>query len=388
MQVNTQDSRHSSFLTFTSSRFYHPAYAIGCIKRLRVSITIRELAHLAGVSPSTVSRSLNDSPLIPEETRLRIRDLASAHGYTFNANARSLSLGRTGTVALIFPDYFESFSISLFFTALQRHVRANLEARNLDVLVAFPFNRFAQTSNIEKLVRGSKVDGMIIVDNEFASSDRDCLSQAGIPYLFLHKHPDASSDSSADAGVNAFSAVGADYFCADHFEGGRLAAERLISLGRRHFLVARVAGEEFDARSAGFLQGVKDSGLDDATVEVMYAGLTFDDGYSQVGSRALASGSSFDGIFCQSDLMALGAMSALVSSGVRIPEDVSVVGYDDIELGRDFHPSLTTIRQPLERIASLACERLAQLMDSGGDRVRQTDPIRHLVKPELVIRES
>lgn len=341
-----------------------------------MSITIRELAQLAGVSPSTISRCLNDSTLIPEGTRLRIRDLASAHGYTFNASARSLSLGRTGTVALIFPDYFESFSIGLFFTALQRHVRANLEASNLDVLVAFPFNRFAKASNIEKLVRGQKIDGMIIVDNEFADSDRDCLDRAGIPYLFLHKHPDLGADA------------GADFFCADHFEGGRLAAERLVSLGRRRFLVARGSGEEFDARTAGFLQGIKDGGLDESTVEVMYAGLTFDDGYARVGGHRRG----FDAIFCQSDLLALGALSALAHAGVRIPEDVSVVGYDDIELGRDFHPSLTTIRQPLKEIAALACERLKALMVSGGaadcDAGGRLEPVRRLVKPELVIRES
>lgn len=364
-----------------------------------VSITIRELAKLAGVSPSTVSRCLNDSPLIPEETRIRIRQIAADEGFTFNASARSLSLGRTGTVALIFPDYFESFSISLFFTALQRHVRANFEEKNIDVLVAFPFNRFARASNIEKLVRGQKIDGMLIIDNEFAQADRDCLTRAGIPYLFLHKHPDASSDP------------GADYFCTDHFEGGRLAAERLVSLGRRRLLIATAKGEEFEARTAGFMQGLKDAGLDGSPVEIVCSGLTFADGYAQVGQRvASADPGSFDGIFCQSDLMSLGAILALNAAGVSIPRDVSVVGYDDIELGRDFHPALTTVRQPLGELAALACERLAARIEArcadgglgggmGGEtdhdsphceerRAHQLEPIRHLMKPTLVIRES
>ena len=360
-----------------------------------MSITIRELAKIAGVSPSTVSRCLNDSPLIPEETRLRIRQVASAEGFTFNASARSLSLGRTGTVALIFPDYFESFSISLFFTALQRHVRANFEEKNIDVLVAFPFNRFARSSNIEKLVRGQKIDGMLIIDNEFAQADRDCLIRAGIPYLFLHKHPDASADP------------GADYFCTDHFEGGRLAAGHLVALGRRKLLVATAKGEEFEARTAGFMQGLKDAGFDGSSVEIARSGLTFADGYAQVGQRVASAGpGAFDGIFCQSDLMALGAMSAIGAAGVSIPQDVSVVGYDDIELGRDFHPALTTVRQPLAELAALACERLAARIESrcpdGGTeaevghaaplceerRAHQLEPIRHLMKPTLVIRES
>lgn len=360
-----------------------------------MSITIRQLAKIAGVSPSTISRCLNDSPLIPEETRVRIRQIASDEGFTFNSSARSLSLGRTGTIALIFPDYFESFSISLFFTALQRHVRANFERKNIDVLVAFPFNRFDRASNIEKLVRGRKIDGMLIIDNEFAQADRDCLTRAGIPYLFLHKHPDSSADP------------GADYFCTDHFEGGRLAAERLVALGRRRFLVATATGEEFESRTAGFMQGLKDAGCDGSSVEVVRTGLTFADGYSRIGGHVISAGpGAFDGVFCQSDLLALGAMSALGAAGLRIPEDVAIVGYDDIELGKDFHPALTTVRQPLEELATLACERLAARIEahcaddgalsvtgksapvSEERRAHQLEPIRHLMKPTLIIRES
>ncbi len=348
-----------------------------------MSITIRELAQLAGVSPSTVSRSLNDSPLIPAETRDRIRRIAAERGFAFNANARSLILGRTGTVALIFPDYFESAAVSPFFTTLLRLIREKLEEKNIDALVAFPFNRFAGASNVEKLVRGRKVDGMIIIDNAFAAGDRECLERAGIPYLFLHKSPDESA------------APDADRYCTDHVAGGRLAAERLTGIGRRRLLVARVAGEEFDARTEGFLAGAKAAGIAETEIDVISGDLTFAHGYSVVGRRVASSWGDrnarrYDGVFCQTDLLALGAVSALRDAGFRVPEDVSVVGYDDIELGRDYHPALTTIRQPLAELVARACDRMTSLIErkNGTGKSGDAGPVRYMARPELVVRES
>lgn len=347
------------------------------IAKKKKSITIKELASIAGVSASTVSRSLNDSPLIPPETRIRIRQIANEQGFSFNAIARSLSLGRTGTIGLIFPDYFEHFSISLFFTTLQSHIRTALEKKNIDVLVSFPYNQFAYTSNIQKLVTSQKIDGMLIVNNEIDEADMNCLKGARLPYLFLHKHPENSVDPSAD------------YYCTDHAAGGKLAAQRLLELGRKRLLIVSAVGEEFDARTEGFRQGLREAGFDDAGVDVISGDCTYEFGYRQAAKKILGSGKTprYDGVFCQTDLMALGVLAALDHAGVRIPSDVSVIGYDDIELGSEVHPSLTTIHQPLRELAEMACDRLLEKIAEGGSGSGQV-PVRCLVRPQLVVRES
>jgi len=336
-------------------------------------VTLKDIARLAGVNASTVSRSLNDSPLIPLETRRYIRKIAEENGFAFNASARSLSLGQTGTIALIFPDYFERFSINLFFSSLQSHIRTVLERAHIDVLVAFPRNRSTGESNLEKLVTGRKVDGMLIVNNEVDAQDVACLKKAGTPYVFLHKHPDDGQVPDAD------------YFCTDHVEGGRLAAGHLLARGKSRLLCVSAVGEEFDARTAGFQQGLRDSGARYEVVEVLYGDCSFEYGTGAVTRRVLeaAQGGRIDGVFCQTDLMALGLLQGAARAGLRVPEDLAVVGYDDIELGRDFLPALTTVGQPLKEITELACERLLERL-----RGVKVPPEHRLLKPELKLRET
>lgn len=337
-----------------------------------MAVTLKDIAKLAGVSASTVSRSLNDSPLIPEETRRHIRQVALDHGFAFNASARSLSLGQTGTIALIFPDYFERFSINLFFSSLQSHIRTVLERAQIDVLVAFPQSRHTHQSNLQKLITGRKVDGMIIVNNEVDPDDIALLKKTGMPYVFLHKHPEDNEVPDAD------------YFCTDHVEGGRLAATHLASLGRSRLLCVSALGEEFDARTEGFINGLRQAGIA-SDPEMLYGDCSFEFGVDSVVTRVLADpeGSRINGIFCQTDLMALGVLQGLLHAGIRVPEEVSVVGYDDIELGKGFRPALTTVRQPLKEITELACERLIERL--GGAAIR---PEHRLIMPELMVRES
>lgn len=339
----------------------------------KVAITLKDIAKLAGVSASTVSRSLNNSSLIPDETRRHVQKVARDHGFAFNASARSLSLGQTGTIALIFPDYFERFSINLFFSSLQSHIRTVLERAHIDVLVAFPRNRFSHESNLQKLVTGRKVDGMIIVNNEVDAEDVACLRRAGMPYVFLHKHPEDQSVPDTD------------YFCTDHVEGGRLAAQHLVAQGKRRLLCVSAVGEEFEARTEGFLQGLAELGLAHLEPEVISGDCSFEFGITQVVDRILADpeGSRIDGVFCQTDLMALGLLQGLGRAGVAVPREVSVVGYDDIELGRSFLPALTSVGQPLKEITELACERLIERL-GGSD----TQPEQRLVRPVLMVRET
>ena len=334
-------------------------------------MTIKDIAKLAGVSHSTVSRSLSDNPLIPSETRERIKAIARERGFEVNAIARSLSSGKTSCVALIYPEYFERHSINIFFSSLLGHIRQVFEREMVDVLVSFPKNLHSGTSSIQRLANQRRVDGMLIVNNEIESEDLACLKGAKIPYVFLHKHPVGAEVSKAD------------YFCTDHIAGGRIAGERLLSLGRRRLLCVSALGEEFEARSEGFSKALGEAGVESGGSRTIYGDCSFEFGAGEATGRALA-GRGVDGIFCQTDLMALGLVQGLVAAGKRVPEDISIVGYDDIDLGSYSRPALTTVHQPLGEIAALACERLIELLSGRGP----SRPQHRLVSPSLVIRET
>ena len=334
-------------------------------------ITIRDIAKIAGVSHSTVSRSLNDSPLISEEQKTKIKELARELGFEFNASARGLSRGKTGSIALIFPEYFDRFSINLFFSSLQSNIRNVFEREGIDVVVAFPKNRFTGESNIQKLVSRRKVDGVLIINNEVDGMDVKLMNEAGIPYVFVHKHPPDMLECDAD------------YFCTDHFAGGYLAGKRLISSGKKKLMCISAIGEEFDARTGGFEAALKDSGLSLDRRLILYGDCTFEYGI-KAATENIIPGGQIDGVFCQTDFMALGVVQGLVRSGIKVPEQVSVVGYDDIELDSFFTPALTTIHQPSKEIATLASERLIEHLK--GKRRKKHE--HKMVTPSLVIRDT
>lgn len=334
-------------------------------------MTIKDIAKLAGVSHSTVSRSLSDSPLIPEETRERIKAIARAQGFEPNAIARSLSRGKTQTIALIYPEYFERPSINVFFGNLISLVRQVFEREMVDVIVAFPRNLHSGASSIVRLAKERKVDGMLIVNNEIEASELDCLAERGLPYVFLHKKPSGAELRSID------------YVCTDHEAGGRLAGERLLSCGRRELVCVAAIGEEFDARSSGFREALSGAGIGAQGFGTINGDCSFEYGAGYAAELVLDS-PSIDGVFCQTDLMALGLIQSLVRAGRRVPEDISVVGYDDIEMGAYFSPSLTTVHQPLAEIANAACERLIELLAERAPG----EPMQSLIAPSLVLRES
>lgn len=339
-------------------------------------MTIKDIARLAGVSHSTVSRSLNDSPLIHPETKERVKAIARSKGYEVNAIARSLSRGKTSCIALIYPEYFELPSIRIFFVSLLSHIQHVFEREMIDIMVSFPKNLHSGASSIQKLARERKIDGMLIVNNEIDADDIVCLEEARIPFVFLHKHPPEADVARVD------------FFCTDHAAGGRLAGERLLALGRRRLLCVSAIGEEFDARTEGFASALSTVDIGFDTSSILYGDCSFDFGLEvalqRVADSRKGSGQGIDGVFCQTDLMALGLIQGLEKAGIRVPEDVSVVGYDDIELGSYFSPSLSTIHQPLGEIAALACERLIELLSGKG----AAQPEHRLIAPSLVVRES
>ncbi len=340
--------------------------------------TLRDVARIAGVSMSTVSRSLNHSTLIPEKTRARIRTIADQIGFEFNAHARSLITRRVGTIGIILPPRFEDFGVSFYHATLHGALRSVLESNDFDLIVSFLANRFTGDNNVRRLVRRRKVDGLIIMHPMLEGELIDFLRSAGMPFVFSHYPP----PDRAPAGV--------DIIYPDNEQGGCLAGRHLAEIGRKRVLCVAPEGprdREFQLRIDGLRRGLGESGAAVPEDDIVAGTLSMDSGYDAV-MRCRDRLGAYDGVFAVNDLMAMGAMLALRDLGQRVPQDVAVVGYDDTDLAESMRPSLTTIHQPREELSLVTCERLLELVrlnrGSGEPpRARAT-----VLAPRLVVRES
>jgi len=337
-----------------------------------MALTTKDIALLAGVSQSTVSRSLNNSPHISVETKRRVLRIAEEQGFEFNANARGLSTNRTNTIGVIYPDDYLDYDVSLYLGSLLTQLRRILEQWDLDLIVSFKENRQTGIDSIKRLVTRKKVDGLIIVQSHTEASVLEFLQQSSIPFVFLHFYH------------NSGTVEGINQVYTDHFTGGYLGTEHLIKLGHRRILCVSADAEgEYAQRRQGYQAALERHGIAWDPTLMLFGDRTFQSGYNLV----LAYGDLFDSVtatFVHTDIMALGVMEALKATGKRIPQDIAVVGYDDVEVTAYFQPQLTTVHQPREELAALACERLIQLLSAKrGMRGKQIK-----VKPSLVVRQS
>jgi len=344
------------------------------IEEKGISVTIRDIARIAGVSESTVSRSLNNSPLISGATKERVNKIAREVRFEFNAGARSLSTSRTGTIGVIFPELYEDFQNSLFLTSLMKDVRHTLERYDLDTITTFPKNSYSGTSNIYKLLAQRKVDGLLVVHPDIDMEEWKHIQAREIPFVVLHykqRHTDMDF---------------MNYCYTDHRYGGYIAAKHLLQQGCSNILCVQLNRDElqFAERTEGFKDALKEWNIsidDDCflTAECGFeAGIRLVEQNPHVIKKA-------DGIFAHADILALGIIRGLSELGRNVPRDIGVVGYDDIELDSYFTPGLTTIHQKHEDLARKACEYLAETIAEGDC---ERDPLQLISKPHLVIRDS
>lgn len=335
-------------------------------------VSTKDIARIAQVSQSTVSRCLNDSPLIPEETRQKVKQIASDLGFQFNANAKSLKSNRTGTIGLIIPK-FQDDHANFHFRTWQDALMESLEAAGFDVLLSFSENQKTKQNNIVKFVTSRKVDALIILLPSLDIETIKFLEKSSVPVVFCKYLPDNCVDRVVE------------YIHVDQLRGGYLATNHLIRLGHRSILclTADFEGSEFIQRTKGY-----ETALQEHHIALDPALLLTGDGTFQSSYRLIMANqnilSRVTAIFAQNDLMALGAISALTDLKIHVPEAIAVVGFDDIELCTYYHPYLTTIKQPTQDIAAITSQRIVDLLS-------QTQPVAQrmtALEPELMIRES
>lgn len=334
-------------------------------------MTTKDIARMAGVSQSTVSRALNNNPNISPETTAKIRRIAEEHGFQFNANARSLSTSRTGTLGIVCPEESDDFSISQYFNALSRCLRRVSVQKSFDLIFTHAQNPIARQDEIQRLVTARKVDGLILIDAALRQETLDFLLESRFPSIFLDRY--TPLEGAEDIGR----------VCADNRRGGFLAAEHLIRRNRHRIvcLTARTQGFDCELRLSGYKQALSEAGL--SPFRIFWGDGSFQSGFQAV-TEHLDCFRQADAMFAHNDMMAFGAMSALTQAGLQVPDDIALVGYDDIELCSMFHPHLTTVHQPIQEMVELAYEQVSDLILQNKRR-RKRDII---LEPHLVVRES
>ena len=350
--------------------------------------TLRDVAEAAGVSMATVSRSLNDSTLIPESTRRRVRAVADQLGFEFNAHARSLITRRVGTIGIILPPDYDRFGVQMYHGTLHSALRSVLECNDIDLIVAFLTNHFSGRNNVRKLVGRKKVDGLIIVQPVFERDLIEFLRSKEIPFVFSHYPP--PEECPADV----------DIIYPDNELGGLLAARHLVSIGRKRILCISAKGDrphhrEWDLRMEGVRRGLREAGITLGPEDELRGDMTLDSGHDLVRSKG-AGLRDYDGILALNDLMAIGAILAAREIGLDVPGDLAVVGYDDTDIAAAMRPRLTTIHQPREELSLITCERLLELVRSrhadSSPRVGARPPAeaarRIVLSPKLVVRDT
>lgn len=299
--------------------------------------------------------------------------MAEEYNFEINANARGMKTKKTGTIGVIFSEFEDKYLNLQYLGSLMNSLRHTIEEEQYDSIITFPSNPKTGKSNIRKLLQQQKVDGLLLVIQDIKKDDWEILNESEVPFVSLHfKWPGTYQES-----IN--------YVYSDNFRGGYLATEFLLKAGCRQIIsLSEVSGLfEFDERTRGFNKALIDWGISPSQGRLYTSQSSYDSGYDFIMDQQNML-KKIDGIFAQTDMKAIGVIEAMKELGIRVPEDIAVVGYDDIDIDYFFKPRLTTIHQPREKHSQIACRRLIEMID----HTENTELVQKIIEPDLLIRES
>ncbi len=314
--------------------------------------TIADIARLAGVSKSTVSRALNDSPLISAETKERIRAVAKEHNFQMNVSASRLSLQRSRTIAFAVHayQYRGCFSvIDLFILEILGAISDTLSTLHYDLLVA-NINPHDPVWPHQYMDTG-RVDGFVLLTSTRKQYHIDTLVKMKAPFIVWGTPLSNYSYCSVNS---------------DNFSGGKLATEHLLQKGRRHIAFVGGPADEVETqqRYAGYVAALQEHGQEVDPALIRYGEWTNESGAEQM-QQLLDGRPDLDAVFANSDLVASGAINVLHEQGRRVPQDVAVVGYDDLSIAKFNSPPLTTVSQNIPLVGELLAKNLIQNIETG-----------------------
>jgi LacI family transcriptional regulator len=328
--------------------------------------TIKEVAAAANVSIATVSHVINGTRYVSDELKARVSQSMETLGYQPNSIARSLRSGQTKTIGMIVPD-----ASNLYFAEIARAIEDVGYENGYSVILCNSDNNPEKQHSYNKTLIEKQIDGLIFISVGAYEEDLALIKDANIPIVVFDRFvpPDT-----------------ADVVLVDNRMGGRLAASHLIELG--HHEVGCITGPEelpsSSDRVEGFLQLLRRENSEPPPEWLQSGDFQIQSGDSCM-TRILDQPERPSAVFVCNDMMAIGAMNAIHRRGLRIPGDISIVGFDDIALSAAVHPPLTTVAQPITDLAATTCELLFNRMLNTDERGPTRSVILH---PQLVIRAS
>lgn len=337
---------------------------------MRAKQTSFDIAYRAGVSQSTVSRALRNSPLVNEETRRRVQEIAKELNYKVDRNASSLRTQLSGTIALLLfedPTNDDSLINPFFLSMLGSITRASAK-KGYDLLVSFQQMSNDWHADFEDT---RKADGIILLGyGDYTDYEEKLVQLIKQETHFVRWGADVKGLSVVSVGC-------------DNFDGGYQVTEHVIKNNRQHFAFlggVSTGSPEFLDRYTGHCQALKDNNLKvDSNLQI--DAISTDESGYQAAKQLIAKGIKFDAICTASDLIAIGAMRAIQEAGYNVPGDVAIAGFDDIATACSTSPALTTAKQDTVLAGEILVDKLLQLV-SGEEATTQ------LMPATLVVRKS
>ena len=336
--------------------------------------TSSEVARKAGVSRTTVSFVLNGvrDQGISDITRAKVLATAREMGYQPNAAARTLASGNTGTVALVIPKGSHLY-VDVFLAQLAASINEECHRHGLKMLIESTEDDGREPGGFVNLVRGRRIDGLIVVNLPTTAYEHLVrIDEAKIPMVVL---------AGGQAGMERFHTIGNDTMLST-----QIAVDHLLNLGHQRIAYVSYAPPDYDqinGREAGWRQALRNRGIEPDPAWVEYGDISAQSGY-EATRRLIARGRKFTAMFAGNDTIAFGALRALNEAGIRVPDDVAMVGYDDIPLAAFANPPLTTMRS----------DPISHGKDAMQMLWSQLNPAANIPMPQhersavLVIRES
>jgi DNA-binding LacI/PurR family transcriptional regulator len=340
------------------------------IKLLRQrEVSIADIARIAGVSHTTVSRALHGSPLISADTRERIQRLAEEMGYMPNAIAQSLQTRRTSTIGLVITSIADPF-----LSDAVRGVEEVAREAGFSVILSATHNDPDQEVAIIETFHRRRVDGILVASSRITSEYKERLGRIQVPTVLIN------SQEESDNKLLHWVAV-------DDRAGAQRAVEHLIQLGHRAIGYLSVSSRPRSTRQRllGYRQALAEAGIAgrDEWVVITTANEASPEEDVAAGRAALPCllDAGVTAIFCANDMIAIGVLTMCQEQNVVIPQSLSVVGFDDIRMASYVVPALTTICQPKVEMGRLATQVMLDLLDNRPGQ-------NHILQPELILRAS
>ncbi len=328
-------------------------------------INIKDIARLADVSVATVSHVINKNKYVSEELKERVEKVITENNYKPNLLAGSLRKNKSGTIGLVVPD-----SSNMITAEIGEKVERLIHKNKYNIIICnSSFERKKENENLQLLI-SKRVDGIIIMPEETDSSEIEAVQESQIPIVVIEREIEGAV---------------VDTVLVDSFKAGYESAKHLIDLGHRRigFIDRKFEKSHSIKRKDGYKKALQESGLSFDEKLVTKGGFTCESGF-EAANYLMDLENPVTAILANGDLEALGVYKALSRMNMSIPEDVSVIGFDDMELCRYMTPSLTTIHFPVDEMVAKVIKLLMAKVNRPHIEKIKTE----IVEPYLVVRES